>query len=177
MGILRSILGFDKNDIENLREKNAELEAKYYELIKSMKTIVEHMDDCDYRINSTFKMIESLEEKLEELREELNNEKISRDSITSRIEDIELTLAELVETLNKTTSIENNNENIDRIILDLIGKGVTTPSELVEKTGFSRGKIYASLRRLVSKGLLIKEKRGRNVYYLLNEGEIKTTLP
>ncbi|MEB3787853.1 MAG: helix-turn-helix domain-containing protein, partial [Desulfurococcales archaeon] len=55
-------------------------------------------------------------------------------------------------------------------VLGAIVSGVTSPSEIMEVTGLSKHRVYAALKSLVEKGVIVKRREGRRVHYLPAEG-------
>ena len=58
----------------------------------------------------------------------------------------------------------------EEVVLAAIVSGVTSPSEIMEATGLSKHRVYAALKSLVEKGVIVKRREGRRVHYLPAEG-------
>ena len=58
----------------------------------------------------------------------------------------------------------------EEVVLGAIVSGVTSPSEIMEVTGLSKHRVYAALKSLVEKGVIVKRREGRRVHYLPAEG-------
>ncbi len=57
-------------------------------------------------------------------------------------------------------------------ILDLLKDGETTVTELVEKSKYSQVNISQHLSVMKGKGIVVSERRGKNVYYRLSTPKI-----
>jgi len=144
------LLGFDKSDYEELQGKLEGLERENEELKQT---------------------VENLQEQVSKLEKELL---ASRRALNTVIEDIEYIKQKLEEGLEEEEALddeeelgieESSMEELEETVLSLIIEGVTSPKDLLERTGWSKHKLYDVLKSLTEKGLVDKEREGRRVHY------------
>ncbi|MCE4607323.1 MAG: helix-turn-helix domain-containing protein [Desulfurococcales archaeon] len=150
MGLLKLLFGFDKSDYEELQGKLEGLGEENEELKQTVKNLQEQVSKLEKELlasrralNTVIEDIEYIKQKLEE---ELEEEEALEDSGELEIED-------------------SNMEELEETILSLIIQGVTSPKDLLERTGWSKHKLYDVLKSLTEKGLVDKERDGRRVHY------------
>lgn len=71
--------------------------------------------------------------------------------------------ADMCKTFSNPTRLE---------ILNLLREGATTVGKLVEKTGLGQANVSQHLSVMKSKGIVLSERKGKNVYYRLSTPKI-----
>lgn len=172
---MRLILGFDKRDyyklkaeverleerIGNLEELNNDLRSlasKQAVLIESLKS---ELGQAHNAVEALVAEVDFLRQKLEELEAWRRKQESVRESVGGGGEEAGDPGIELLEPSG------DEDEESERIVLEAIKSGVTSPSEIISVTGLSKHRVYAVLKKLSDEGLLEKKRDGRKVHYLL----------
>ncbi len=160
MGILKLILGFDKRDYEELKEKAENLEQENKLLLDKIRGLEEYVSKLEKELLAVRRVLNELIEDVEDLKNRVEDIERSEEQ-----EEAEEQLGD--EYPGQAGAVEDNSvEDIEAVVLEYISKGVTTPTELVEKTGLSKHKLYDILKSLSDKGILTKKREGRRVHYI-----------
>jgi sugar-specific transcriptional regulator TrmB len=147
LGLLKLLLGFDKSDYKRLLSKIEELKEENKNLKSRVKSLEEHVSRLEGEILSARRAVSSVIEEVEYIKQQLE-EQLAEEEDEEPIED----------------DIANQEELEDQV-LSLIMQGITSPTDLLEKTGLSKHKLYDILKRLTEKGIVEKKREGRRVHY------------
>jgi sugar-specific transcriptional regulator TrmB len=147
LGLLKLLLGFDKSDYKRLLSKIEELKEENKNLKSRVKSLEEHVSRLEGEILSARRAVSSVIEEVEYIKQQLE-EQLPEEEDEEPVED----------------DIANQEELEDQV-LSLIMQGITSPTDLLEKTGLSKHKLYDILKRLTEKGIVEKKREGRRVHY------------
>ncbi len=148
MGLLKLILGFDKSDYQRLLGEVDELKKENNNLKDRIKSLEEKVSKLEGELLSTRRAVSTVIEEIEYIKQQLEEQ-----------------LEEEDEASGETVGGEEPQEELEDLVLSLILQGVTSPSDLIEKTGLSKHKLYDILKRLTEKGVVEKKREGRRVHY------------
>lgn len=183
MGLVRLILGFDKKDYIELKDKSEHLEERIEKLeaqnedlrnaLTKLMTVVEYLRD---ELGQAHNAIAALVEEVDFLRQKLKELEAEREKETSKHEVAEETLEPPPEVLEQVAgeaeqAIEGHagqdDSEVEKLVIETIKSGITSPSDIINATGLSRRKVYAVLKKLSDEGVLEKKREGRKVHYVL----------
>ncbi|MCE4617980.1 MAG: hypothetical protein F7C82_01100 [Desulfurococcales archaeon] len=182
MGLVRLILGFDKKDyielkdkVESLEERIEKLEAQNEDLrnaLTKLMTVIEYLRD---ELGQAHNAIAALVEEVDFLRQKLKELEAEKEREASKHEPVEETLEPPPEMLEQVAneaeqaveSHEDSDSEVEKLVIETIKSGITSPSDIINATGLSRRKVYAVLRKLSDEGVLEKKREGRKVHYVL----------
>ena len=132
-----------QDKLGGLGEENIQLKQIVKKLQDQVANLEKELLATRRALNTVIEDIEYVKQKLEEeLEEEPNNE-----------EEDELEVG------------ESSIEELEETVLSLIIDGITSPKDLLERTGLSKHKLYDILKRLAERGLVDKQRKGRRVHY------------
>ncbi len=172
MGLAKVLFGFDKKDLEELRNTLTGVKAEVGRLQEELAELKARIDDCEYKASAALEIADKSDSAIQSLRSELDSLRGEREALEARLEEIEAVLAAIEERSEKGQDPQDTDE-AETLILSLVKTGIDTPGELMEHTGLSKGRLYAILRRLVERGVLVKKREGRKVHYVIVE-EVNT---
>ena len=151
MGLLKLLLGFDKSDYEELQGKLEGLEKENEELKQIVKNLQEQVSKLEKELLATRRALNTVIEDIEYIKQKLEEELEEEEALDEEEEELGIE--------------ESSMEELEETVLSLIIEGVTSPKDLLERTGWSKHKLYDVLKSLTEKGLVDKEREGRRVHY------------
>jgi len=177
LGLAKIILGFDRGDLERLREENEKLWDSYARLAQRLEKALLELEDLGNRVRGLEEENAALKGEVARYAARLQeaNETISR--LTALVEALAERVARLEERLEEHAPPEPEEEHAleeaeeavtddtVQIVYEKILEGVTSPTEIMEATGLSKRKVYQALKRLLAEGLVEKRREGRKVHY------------
>lgn len=177
MGLMRLILGFDSRDYYELKERVERLEeriGKLEELNSNLRSLA----------SEQAAVIELLKSELSEANDTIEALEAEVGLLRSRLEEIEAWMKEREHVeVNPDSDMDGDeyrgadlhgpaggveaggDEEAERIVLEAIRNGVSSPSEIISATGLNKHRVYAVLKKLSDEGLLEKRRDGRRVRY------------
>jgi uncharacterized membrane protein len=150
-----SLFGKGKKEVEErlleLKEKNDALEKRLDETLEKLEKLergARLLTEAVYKIITYLKDLESSKE---EVRQELEEKPF--------------------ETIRKEESSREEylTETEEKLIDEIRSKGMLTVGECYMRVGRSKEHVSRMLKRLVEKGILKRERRGKTFYYKLAE--------
>jgi uncharacterized membrane protein len=150
LGLLKLLLGFDKSDYQELQDKLGQLEEENSQLKQVIQNLQEQVASLEKELLATRRAVNSVIEDIEYIKQKLEEE----------LEEEDLEEEEELE------AQEPDIEELEEEVLSLIIEGVTSPKDLLERTGLSKHKLYDVLKRLSERGLVDKQREGRRVHYI-----------
>ncbi|NHW00145.1 MAG: MarR family transcriptional regulator [Thaumarchaeota archaeon] len=150
-----SLFGKGKKEVEErlleLKEKNDALEKRLDETLEKLEKLergARLLTEAVYKIITYLKDLESSKE---EVRQELEEKPF--------------------ETIRKKESSREEylTETEEKLIDEIRSKGMLTVGECYMRVGRSKEHVSRMLKRLVEKGILKRERRGKTFYYKLAE--------
>ena len=195
MGLLRFLLGFDRGDLARLEERARLLEEENKALREEVESLAKIKSKIEKDNMLVREEVESLAKRLEELAaavaaasgsqtpgareyeydsavaaaggddgEEYGGGYASDDTADRTLEGV------VEEDGYYDGGPPGDSVGDEEVVLGAIVSGVTSPSEIMEVTGLSKHRVYAALKSLVDKGIIVKRREGRRVHYLPAEG-------
>lgn len=163
VGLLSRIIGVDKTEIEEIRRELSDMKVK----LAKIEAVVPQLAAATKDLRERQKLLEkSLSDKadrwaVEALDRELslleNHVKVLSEVVSSEIE-------------RKRAVMEvSRGENPEEVLIELLRRGVDTPTELSKAFPYGNKTLYELLDRLIAKKKVRKLKRGRRVHYVLTE--------
>ena len=172
MGLAKILFGFDKADLEELRNTITGVKAEVENLREELAALKARIDDCEYKASTALDVADKSDSTIQSLRSELDSLRGEKEALEARLEELEAIIAAIEERGGKGQELQDSDE-AEALILSLVKTGIDTPGELMEHTGLSKGRLYTILRRLVKEGVLAKRREGRKVHYVIVE-EVNT---
>jgi len=177
LGLAKIILGFDRRDLERLREENEKLWDAYARLAQKLEKTIYELGELGNRVRELEGENQSLRERVAEYEERLAAAEERIAALTGLVEALADRIARLEEQLEERSIVEEEHEPVAeegeeavtddtvQIVYEKILEGVTSPTEIMEATGLSKRKVYQALKRLIAEGLVEKKREGRRVHY------------
>jgi len=184
LGLVRLILGFDKKDyielkdkveyleerIEKLEEQNEDLRSALAKLMTVVEYLRDELGQAHNAIAALVEEVDFLRQKLKEL--EAEREKDGEAGKQEVIEEAPEPPSEVLEQVasevqQAVEGHEDSDSEVEKLVIETIKSGITSPSDIINATGLSRRRVYAVLKKLSDEGVLEKKREGRKVHYVL----------
>ncbi len=175
MGLLKILLGFDRGDLARLEERVKVLEEEnkvLREELEKLVSVIEALAAAQASNGSEGIVVEAgeVQDGLAGAEDDDTGHASYDSGYTSGDQGVESATGDAddaVDYSGEDLSPGQDSSGDEEIVLGVIASGVTSPSEIIEVTGLSKHRVYAALKELSEKGVIVKRREGRRVHYLL----------